>query len=1069
MKRKTILMLGAAVLAAAALGMTAFADENRGIAAKNDEEKIAVVRLAEIMNGDENGNMNFENPVTRAEFVKMAIAASSMKSNVPATSVFTLFPDVTYSHWACGYISTAIRGGLISGYLDGTFRPENTVTYEEAVTIVLRLLGYPNSDFLGAYPEPQMEKCRDIGLDTNISATVGQPMTRFECMKLIYNLLCTKTKNGQVYCTTLGYAADADGVIDYWTLLGAKKSLYYLNTNGLAAEKVPYLYDADTKIFRDGWNASAADIEEYDTFCYCDKLKTVWCYDNKLFGKVSAILPEAVTPQSVTLQTVSAAAGSITPGVKSCALDASAVADFAAGGIVKDDFIMACLDGEGNIVRAFPLTADLYKTYSDENEILNEVIYLTLSDAVVVTTPSEMLASLPYDFSKSDVLINEKNASLGEIRAHDVVYYSVPFDTLVVYENIVLGKLEAMKPSKQFASTVTVDGRTYSLEGDYIKAVIANDPTLTADTYVLLFLGKDGKAADIVRATSELYDLYADDDGDPIAAVTGSLSDPILVKDPAADFAALPVDHAKVSVRYEGEELTPSDIKKGDVLYYSTYADMVLVTRDKQSGILMSVQPSKENPASVMVGNANYQLATDEAKFAVSSLGNIPNEVLVTLYLGRDKTVVGIEKADMSVIGDGEDQVSYTDVVNATLKGPFIAPAAGKLLDDTKITAASATVYRDGKTSTLSAIRMYDVYYYSKLLNTVWVYDDTATGRIDSISPSSASPSSVTVSGKTYQLESASAKQALSSLGTFKVGDRVTLLLGKDGAAAGVIKAGAAENTSVYGIVISTGSGRFTDANGKQYSADTVTVYSMGGDTYTYEYDGKYTLGDAVRVDIGAENTSITKLAAPKSTAAIAALNAALEDGVFAPGAAILDVSADGEYGTIPTERMKGCKLVYTDVKYYALDANGAVETLILDNYTGDLSTYGYIVSVEKNEDKTYTLTYIIDDEEQKLALTSNIYSSRAGGASFVNGAGGISMIRMVTGTLKVSRITANEVYDANGKAFPLADDVAVYVRKDTSFKTAEVEDLIGKNYTITAYYDKDVADGGRVRVITAW
>ena len=93
MKLKTILKAFAVMTAGVLLTAAAAAEENRGIVAKNDTEKIAVVRLMEIMNGDENGNMNFENPVTRAEFVKMAVCASSMKSGVPATSVFTLFPS----------------------------------------------------------------------------------------------------------------------------------------------------------------------------------------------------------------------------------------------------------------------------------------------------------------------------------------------------------------------------------------------------------------------------------------------------------------------------------------------------------------------------------------------------------------------------------------------------------------------------------------------------------------------------------------------------------------------------------------------------------------------------------------------------------------------------------------------------------------------------------------------------------------------------------------------------------------------------------------------------------------
>ena len=57
-----------------------------GIAAADDDEKENVLRLLQIMNGDENGDMHFDDPVTRAEFVKMAVCASPRKDAVSAVS-----------------------------------------------------------------------------------------------------------------------------------------------------------------------------------------------------------------------------------------------------------------------------------------------------------------------------------------------------------------------------------------------------------------------------------------------------------------------------------------------------------------------------------------------------------------------------------------------------------------------------------------------------------------------------------------------------------------------------------------------------------------------------------------------------------------------------------------------------------------------------------------------------------------------------------------------------------------------------------------------------------------------
>ena len=63
----------------------------------------------------------------------------------------------------------------------------------------------------------------------------------------------------------------------------------------------------------------------------------------------------------------------------------------------------------------------------------------------------------------------------------------------------------------------------------------------------------------------------------------------------------------------------------------------------------------------------------------------------------------------------------------------------------------------------------------------VLAYTDKVTGVYEKASPTKDSPTSVTISGKEYSVESVDAFNALSSSGTFKYGDTVTLLLGRNG------------------------------------------------------------------------------------------------------------------------------------------------------------------------------------------------------------------------------------------------------------------------------------------------
>ena len=81
-----------------------------------------------------NGKFNPNAPITRAEFAAIA-ARFDDKANTTTAD----FSDIT-SHWAKNEISAASNNGWITGYPDGTFRPDNKITRAEAMTLVNRVL-----------------------------------------------------------------------------------------------------------------------------------------------------------------------------------------------------------------------------------------------------------------------------------------------------------------------------------------------------------------------------------------------------------------------------------------------------------------------------------------------------------------------------------------------------------------------------------------------------------------------------------------------------------------------------------------------------------------------------------------------------------------------------------------------------------------------------------------------------------------------------------------------------------------------------------------------------------------
>ncbi len=155
--------------------------------AKNDDPVSDLTALG-IVKGDPNGNMRLGDAVTRAEMSAIICRLRGM-TETPETAD-TVFDDVKSEHWASGYINEVCNIGVINGYDDGTFRPDNDVTYQEAVKMLVSLLGYaPKADMFGGYPEGYLEAARQHGLTSGVEFSPEAPCTRGDVFILAENAL----------------------------------------------------------------------------------------------------------------------------------------------------------------------------------------------------------------------------------------------------------------------------------------------------------------------------------------------------------------------------------------------------------------------------------------------------------------------------------------------------------------------------------------------------------------------------------------------------------------------------------------------------------------------------------------------------------------------------------------------------------------------------------------------------------------------------------------------------------------------------------------------------------------
>lgn len=225
MKKRILTILLALALAVSAAVVPASAAETGRFSDVSDQDTILAIetlRLMGALDGYPDGTFRPEGHLTRAQFCKMAVYAMNGENELGLYETITVFPDVKGSHWASAYVNMAAKGkGVIAGYPDGSFHPEETLTAGQAVTILLRLLGYTDADIGGIWPQSYMAVGRKIGLLNGVTATGTDPLTRGEAARLFLNLLRTDTKSGGSYLGSIAGHVISDVVLVSSTATGS--------------------------------------------------------------------------------------------------------------------------------------------------------------------------------------------------------------------------------------------------------------------------------------------------------------------------------------------------------------------------------------------------------------------------------------------------------------------------------------------------------------------------------------------------------------------------------------------------------------------------------------------------------------------------------------------------------------------------------------------------------------------------------------------------------------------------------------------------------------------------------
>ena len=191
-------LLGAVLACAMIFGVVGTASVSAALPPDMEDnrhaEAVETLGALNIMVGDaETGLFRPDDAIKRSEVAKIAVNALGLADVAESSNYPTKYPDVVENHWANGYINVATNQKLVIGDDTGTFRPDDTITYAEAMTILVRVIGHePSALSKGGYPAGFLVVGTENNLNRNATASSNDPATRSLVAQMTFNALTAK-------------------------------------------------------------------------------------------------------------------------------------------------------------------------------------------------------------------------------------------------------------------------------------------------------------------------------------------------------------------------------------------------------------------------------------------------------------------------------------------------------------------------------------------------------------------------------------------------------------------------------------------------------------------------------------------------------------------------------------------------------------------------------------------------------------------------------------------------------------------------------------------------------------
>lgn len=597
---------------------------------------------------------NVNSVVTRGEFLKAIVASEGLTDAAENSKGSTVFSDITPNSDLSGYINAGlnigtdqgVNEGVVYGTADGTYKASSAVTYAEACTIMVRLLGYSDSDSVlenASWPNNYIQEASTLGLTTGITLNKSSSLTVGVEAILFNRLFSSLRKDGNSFSDSYYSDTTVTGTLTEVVIYGNSTTSDNLADNqiltsegtltlqnGVATPKVGGKY----KLYIDGTTVTKVTIKENTLENYTVKSVS----PKKLITYVSS---DDVT-LTMTLPKASAyyyhgeyidyatAVKSVYASSTIVLAKKSSGSGYEYGIIVdpySDDTVVTGTLTEVKVLGNSKTSDDL-----EDNEILTDIGTLTLDDDVTA----------PDVGGKYEMYVDTTTSIVTKIIVKENVLEDYPVTSVTT-----ASKLVSYTDDNDETKTITLpEASTYYYHGKYVDYATALK-SIQCYSSIILADNSDGTGYEYGIIIDPCYSrpyVYKYDNVELLNKLD----------DTTYDYMYREVSNSATKVG----NITKDDLYAYEVVYFVSDLwnkhSFVYVYDKTVSGTIYSYVGSKIYPTGVNIGssssNTEYDFSSyfDKTKLnnydgdTNSWISNITIGDFITMVLGVDGTIVDI-------------------------------------------------------------------------------------------------------------------------------------------------------------------------------------------------------------------------------------------------------------------------------------------------------------------------------------------------------------------------------------------------------------------------------------------